>query len=132
MTSRTEDCIAMLPTGNLSGTVKMMSIATGKIVSRDQFIILPMPSSVIAKLNELACKEGRHVKINGRGTYDGEPLNSVDLPSFAEAPTGPVSDPIVAYDTYRTYKPYKLSPTRILYLDTMQSSPCFLRLYAVR
>ena len=95
MTSRTEDCIAMLPTGNLSGIVKMMSIATGKIVSRDQFIILPMPSGVIAKLNELACKEGRHVKINGRGTYDGEPLNSVDLPSFAEAPTGPVSDPMV-------------------------------------
>ena len=39
MSARTEDCIAMLPTGNRTGSVKMMSIGTGKLVTRDQFII---------------------------------------------------------------------------------------------
>ena len=54
MAARTEDCVVVLPTGNRTGTVKMLSIATGRIVSRDQFKILPMPDSAIARLNELA------------------------------------------------------------------------------
>ena len=37
MSARTDDCIVMLPTGNRTGTVKMLSLTTGKIVSRDQF-----------------------------------------------------------------------------------------------
>ena len=59
MTSRTDDCIAMLPTGNRTGSVKMFSIATGKIVSRDNFKILPMPESVVNHMNKLAANEGR-------------------------------------------------------------------------
>ena len=59
MAARTEDCVVVLPTGNRTGTVKMLSIATGRIVSRDQFKILPMPDSAIARLNELARREGR-------------------------------------------------------------------------
>ena len=37
MESRTEDCIVMLPTGNRTGSVKMMSISTGKLITRDQY-----------------------------------------------------------------------------------------------
>ena len=37
MSARTDDCIVMLPTGNRTGTVKMLSLTTGRIVSRDQF-----------------------------------------------------------------------------------------------
>ena len=51
----------MLPTGNRTGSVKMMSIRTGRLVTRDQFKILLMPSTVIAKLNEMAEAEGRKI-----------------------------------------------------------------------
>ena len=51
MAARTEDCVVVLPTENRTGTVKMLSLTTGRIVSRDQFKILPMPDSAIARLN---------------------------------------------------------------------------------
>ena len=59
MKCRTDDCVVMLPTGNRTGTVRMLSLATGKLVNRDQFRILPMPLSVIHRLDELAKKDGR-------------------------------------------------------------------------
>ena len=61
---RTEDCVVMLPLGNRTGTVRMLSLSTGKLVNRDQFIILPMPESVIKRLNELALADGR---VKGKG-----------------------------------------------------------------
>ena len=61
MNARTEDCIVMLPTGNRTGSVKMMSIRTGRLITRDQFKISPMPSTVIAKLNKMAAAEGRKI-----------------------------------------------------------------------
>lgn len=59
MEARTEDCIAMVPTGSRSGSVKVMSISNGKMQTRDQFRILPMPLSVINRLNEMAAAEGK-------------------------------------------------------------------------
>ena len=59
MQSRTEDCIVMLPTRSRTSSFKMLSLATGKIVTRDQFKILPMPQSVIMTLNAMAVKEGK-------------------------------------------------------------------------
>ena len=62
--SRTEDCVVMLPLGNRTGTVRMLSLASGRLVNRDQFRILPMPESVIKRLNALALADGR---IKGKG-----------------------------------------------------------------
>ena len=56
---RTEDCVVMLPLGNRTGTVRMLSLTTGKLVNRDQFIIMPMPESVIKRMNALALADGR-------------------------------------------------------------------------
>ena len=64
---RTEDCVVMLPLGNRTGTVRMLSLATEKLVNRDQFIILPMPESFIKRLNELALADGR---IKGKGELE--------------------------------------------------------------
>ena len=72
MDSRTEDCIVMLPTGNRTGSVKMLSIKTGRLVSRDQFKLLPMPSTVISRLNEMASKEGRKIVTRTNMVYDLE------------------------------------------------------------
>ena len=57
--SRTKDCVAMLPLKNRTGTVRMLLLATGKLVNRDQFVVMPMPESVIKRLNELALADGR-------------------------------------------------------------------------
>ena len=42
----------------------MLSLATGKLVNRDQFFILPMPELLIKRLNELALADGR---VKGKG-----------------------------------------------------------------
>ena len=44
-----------------TGSFKMLSLATAKIVTRDQFKILPMPQSVIATLNAMAVREGKKI-----------------------------------------------------------------------
>ena len=61
MSSRTEDCIVLLPTHNRTRSFKMLSLNTGKIITRDQFKILPMPQSVIQTLNAMAAKEGKKI-----------------------------------------------------------------------
>jgi hypothetical protein len=56
--ARTEDAVVMLPTGNRTGSVRMLSLHTGKIITRDQFKVLPMPTSVIAILDRMAAADG--------------------------------------------------------------------------
>ena len=58
MRSRTQGCIAMLPTGNLTGSVKMWCLATHQTVIKDQFKILPIPDLVIQHITSLAASEG--------------------------------------------------------------------------
>ena len=78
MNPRTDDCIAYLPTGNRTGSVKMLSITTGKIVLRDNFKVLPMPASIIQHLNQLAAKDGRFPS-KGFHIYDDmQYMQSVD------------------------------------------------------
>ena len=56
MESRTEGAIAVWPTGNLQGSVKFFLLASHRIVTRDQWVPLPMPPPVIDCLNKLAEK----------------------------------------------------------------------------
>ena len=72
MSARTEDCIVMLPVGSRRGSVKMLSVRTGKLVTRDQFKLLPMPSTVIVRLNKMAAKEGRKPAVRTNMVYDTE------------------------------------------------------------
>jgi hypothetical protein len=58
MKTRTEGCIAGFPTGNLTGSVKMQSLRTSSMVTRDKFTILPMPDLVIDHIDFTAAKEG--------------------------------------------------------------------------
>jgi hypothetical protein len=50
---RAEDAIALCPAGNRQGTYLFYSLATGEIVKRDRWIVLPMPEMVIMKLNKM-------------------------------------------------------------------------------
>ena len=56
---RTEDCVVMLPLGNRTGTVRMLSLSTGRMVNCNRFRVMPMPESVIKRMNELALADGR-------------------------------------------------------------------------
>jgi hypothetical protein len=52
--ARIEDAVVMLPTGS----VRMRALHTGKIITRDQFKMLPMPTSVMAILDRMATGDG--------------------------------------------------------------------------
>jgi hypothetical protein len=51
MSERTADAIAIKMKGNLQGTAEFLSLSTWKIVSRDKWTALPMPRTVIEKIN---------------------------------------------------------------------------------
>ena len=87
MNPRTEDCIVYLPTGNRTGSVKMLSIATNKIILRDNFKVLPMPASIIQILNQLAAKDGRYLSRTPNVYNEIQYRHSVDksmMPRFMQ------------------------------------------------
>ena len=86
MEARVTDGYVVLPTGNRAGSVKIYIILTQKIITRDQFKILPMPESVVQFLNNQAVAEGRKLNTSHMHVFD-EVLNSRNLsnsnmPSF--------------------------------------------------
>jgi len=62
MSPRTEGAISLLPVGNLQGSVKFFSLATGKIIVRDKWTVLPMPQSVIEHLNLMCGNQKQKVR----------------------------------------------------------------------
>jgi hypothetical protein len=90
----------MLPTGNRTGSVKMLSLRTGKIITRDQLKVLPMPLSVIERLNGMAVADG----INTSSTTTGVSTDSVrvfdhtpsHLPTMFTPPMHTGEDPDIA------------------------------------
>ena len=59
MVSRTHEAIALGPTGNLQGSVKFFCINTRRVLKRRNFTPIPLPDSVIAKVNAIGKKEGQ-------------------------------------------------------------------------
>lgn len=55
---RTEGCIALLPMGNLTGSVRMLRVSGGKPIVRDQFRVLPMPAQVALSITRAANRQG--------------------------------------------------------------------------
>ena len=103
MESRTEDCIIMLPTGNRTGSVKMMSINTGKLLARDQFKILLMSSYIITKLNEMTMAEGRKLLRRSKMVYNVEGgLQRTQEPTYLRPTQNPAGnmDPVVTANPY--------------------------------
>lgn len=87
----------MLPLGNRTGTVRMLSLSTGKLVNRDQFTIMPMPESVIKRMNALESADGR---VRGKGelektnrTLEQLDYRADDLPETMETRVNEGVDP---------------------------------------
>ena len=55
---RTTGAIFVLSTGNLSGSCKFLSLATGEVITREKWTVVPMTQDVINKLNADAMKDG--------------------------------------------------------------------------
>ena len=58
MGPRCEPFIALGGKGNPTGSVWMLSLKTNKVVTRDQFVILPMPDIVVEKITKQALRQG--------------------------------------------------------------------------
>ena len=54
---RTVACINLGPTGNFQGTHKFFNLATGRVIKRRSFKELPMPDSVIERVNYWGLKD---------------------------------------------------------------------------
>jgi hypothetical protein len=61
---RTKWAICMGPTGNLQGSYKFLSLATGKKVTRRKFTEMPITELVIKQVEAMAVKDGAVIGIN--------------------------------------------------------------------
>jgi hypothetical protein len=88
---RTQGALALLPTGNASGSVKFWVISSKQIVTRDKWTELPVPSEVIDAINADATRRGS-------STADpSEPEPGVDETSL-DAEVSPVQDHVATDD----------------------------------
>jgi hypothetical protein len=92
--------VVMLPTGNRTGSVKILSLRTGEIITRDQFKVLPMPLSVIERLNGMAVADGintssttTRVSTDSVRVFDHTPSH---LPTMFTPPMHTGEDPDIA------------------------------------
>ena len=53
MTPRTHEAIALGPMGNLQGSVKFYCLNTGRVLKQISFTPMPMPDSVIERVNKI-------------------------------------------------------------------------------
>jgi hypothetical protein len=89
MTPRTHPAICMGPTGNFQGTYKFMCLTTGKKLHRRKWDEIPMPRSVIKKVNRMAKRDKTKAKLTfcnqnnepfdfNNGEYDEQPEQLVE------------------------------------------------------
>ena len=57
--SRTHEGIALGLTGNIQGRVKFYCLNTGRVLKRQAFTKIPIPTDVIAKVNNIGKKENQ-------------------------------------------------------------------------
>jgi hypothetical protein len=103
MAPRTHKVIALGPTGNLQGSVKFYCINTGRVLKRRSFMPMPMPDSVIQRINRIGeCeRQGRTFWfLNRRGEpyvwMDEIPEDDPDFQGLLDENNGTVVYPDVS------------------------------------
>jgi hypothetical protein len=98
---RTTSCICLGPTGNFQGTYKFLNLDTGKVIKRSEFTELPMPDSVIKKVeywadrdkqdarDSLSFRNRNNERFGWDDDLEDEPLIEDNAP---EPPTAPFPD----------------------------------------
>ena len=93
MATRTQGCIALYPVGNLTGSVKMLSLATESIVVRDQWVNLPISDLVCAHITNMAAREGFTRAIDPSSDLAGDSDESADSGGMVDLHDAPVQLP---------------------------------------
>ena len=126
--SRTDGAIALLPTGNLQGSVKFLSLATGKVITRDHWTALPMPANIAEHLDNISnsdWKEGTELTFSmGDAVVDADSANVTAAPDIPEEK---LHDGIHGNDLAVGGEDERLTPEPILHTpdmlaDTTESS----------
>jgi len=114
MSPRTEGAISPLPVGNLQGSVKFFSLATGKVIVRDKWTVLPMPQSVMEHVNQMSGNQKLKVK--------PDPNFSMSHPGGAirEYPVGQDEDQIHHEEPLRTVTNEQVRTRDLSTRDTVQ------------
>ena len=78
---RTRGAISLGPSGNLQGAYKFMALNTGKKITRCSWDVIPMPDTVIARVNELANDQPEQFTFTDKhGRVIGDADNIDDFP----------------------------------------------------
>ena len=99
MKPRTEGAIALLPVGNLQGSVKFFNLSTSRVITRDHWYELPMPSQVIDHLNQLASKEKRQLSKDPIFRIGSTQLNDEEFQNDEIDTNDSVNETIIQADT---------------------------------
>ena len=100
LSPRTKGAISLGPSGNLQGGFKFMALNTGKKIIRRSWDVIPMPDTVIARVNTLCSNTDRHGRLI-RGTdiaeipgVDFDEDDNDDIPGvdYVELPGVDVAD----------------------------------------
>jgi hypothetical protein len=78
MKERTRDAIFLKMRGNGQGTAEFLDLRTWKIIGRDYWTNLPMPSSVVDLINNKAKLEGSDKRVIEADDYEMPLIDSVD------------------------------------------------------
>jgi hypothetical protein len=70
MKSRIGQGIVYLPTGNRSGSIKCLNLATGATVTRDHFKVVPTTTATIKIVKYLAALDGRYMPKMSPAVHD--------------------------------------------------------------
>ena len=75
--ARTRGAISLGPSGNLQGGYKFMALNTGKKITRRSWDVIPMPDTVIARVNVLGNDQPEQLVFADR---KGRPIGDVEIP----------------------------------------------------
>jgi hypothetical protein len=78
---RTKGAISLGPSGNLQGGYKFMALNTGKKITRRSWDVIPMPDTVIARVNALGTDQPEQLIFTNRR---GRPIGDVEIPGVMD------------------------------------------------
>ena len=97
--ARTRGAIALGPSGNLQGGFKFMALNTGKKIVRRNWDVIPMPDTVIARVNELGKDQPEQMVFTDR---HGRLIGDVEIPGVDPDEANEAEfqgvDPVIAHD----------------------------------
>jgi hypothetical protein len=82
MKSRIGQGVVYLQTGNRSGSVECLNLATGAILTRDIFKVVPTTTTTVQISNDLAALDDRYMAKMSSATHDDQSVAKTNNPTF--------------------------------------------------